>query len=153
MISIVLRQPFSLVLIVKDSIMFKKFLPLSTLLLTSMTFAQNNPLSVHVLNLENGLPSADVEVVLEKSSGNKWLKLNQQVTGPNGRITALFPENQPLAQGIYKVTFKTGDWFKKNNQSTFFPEVPVIFKVDGSVSHYHIPLLLSPYGYSTYRGN
>ena len=153
MISIVLRQPFSLVLIIKDSIMFKKFLPLSTLLLTSMTFAQNNPLSVHVLNLENGLPSADVEVVLEKSSGNKWLKLNQQVTGPNGRITALFPENQPLTQGIYKVTFKTGDWFKKNNQSTFFPEVPVIFKVDGSVSHYHIPLLLSPYGYSTYRGN
>lgn len=153
MISIVLRQPFSLVLIVKDSIMFKKFLPLSTLLLTSMTFAQNNPLSVHVLNLENGLPSADVEVVLEKSSGNKWVKLNQQVTGPNGRITALFPENQPLTQGIYKVTFKTGDWFKKNNQSTFFPEVPVIFKVDGSVSHYHIPLLLSTYGYSTYRGN
>ena len=141
MISIVLRQPFSLVLIVKDSIMFKKFLPLSTLLLTSMTFAQNNPLSVHVLNLENGLPSADVEVVLEKSSGNKWVQLNQQVTGSNGRITALFPENQPLAQGIYKVTFKTGDWFKKNNQSTFFPEVPVIFKVDGSVSHYHIPLL------------
>ncbi len=153
MISIVLRQPFSIVLIVNDSIMFKKFLPLSTLLLTSMTFAQNNPLSVHVLNLENGLPSADVEVVLEKSSGNKWVQLNQQVTGSNGRITALFPENQPLAQGIYKVTFKTGDWFKKNNQSTFFPEVPVIFKVDGSVSHYHIPLLLSPYGYSTYRGN
>lgn len=90
MISIVLRQPFSLVLIVKDSIMFKKFLPLSTLLLTSMTFAQNNPLSVHVLNLENGLASADVEVVLEKSSGNKWVQLNQQVTGSNGRITHFF---------------------------------------------------------------
>ena len=58
-----------------------------------------------------------------------------------------------LEAGIYKVTFKTEDWFKKNKQDTFFPEVPVIFKVDGSVSHYHIPLLLSPYGYSTYRGN
>ena len=53
--------------------MFKKLLPLSTLLLTSMTFAQTNPLSVHVLNLENGLPSAQVEVVLEKSTGNKWV--------------------------------------------------------------------------------
>lgn len=153
MTSIALKQPFNLVLIIKDSIMLKQFLPLSTLLFTSMAFAQNNPLSVHVLNLENGLPSANVEVVLEKSSGNHWVKLNQQFTGANGRITALFPENQQLEQGIYKVTFKTGDWFKKHHQNTFFPEVPVIFKVDGSVSHYHIPLLLSPYGYSTYRGN
>ena len=81
-----------------------------------MTFAQTNPLSVHVLNLENGLPSAQVEVVLEKSTGNKWVKLNQQYTGPNGRITGLFPENQKLEAGIYKVTFKTEDWFKKNKQ-------------------------------------
>lgn len=54
---------------------------------------------------------------------------------------------------MYKVTFKTGGWFKQHNQKTFFPEVPVIFEVDGSVKHYYIPLLLSPYGYSTYRGN
>lgn len=109
--------------------MFKKFLPLSTLLLTSMTFAQNNPLSVHVLNLENGLPSADVEVVLEKSSGNKWVQLNQQVTGSNGRITALFPENQPLAQGIYKVTFKTGDWFKRIIRALFSQKSPLFSKL------------------------
>lgn len=133
--------------------MLKKLLPVFTVLLTSITFAQDNPLSVHVLNLENGLPSANVEVVLEKNSGNNWVKLNQQFTGPNGRISALYPENKKLEQGTYKVTFKTEDWFRKNNQKTFFPEVPVIFKVDGSVSHYHIPLLLSPYGYSTYRGN
>ena len=148
-----LKQLLSLFSILREFIMFKKLLPLSTLLLTSMTFAQTNPLSVHVLNLENGLPSAQVEVVLEKSTGNKWVNLNQQYTGPNGRITGLFPENQKLEAGIYKVTFKTEDWFKKNKQDTFFPEVPVIFKVDGSVSHYHIPLLLSPYGYSTYIGN
>ena len=148
-----LKQLFSLFSILKKSIMFKKLLPLSTLLLTSMTFAQNNPLSVHVLNMENGLPSAQVEVVLEKSTGNKWVKLNQQYTGSNGRITALFPENQKFEAGTYKVTFKTENWFKKNNKNTFFPEIPVIFKVDGSVNHYHIPLLLSPYGYSTYRGN
>ncbi len=148
-----LKTLFSLFSIIKERIMFKKLLPLSTLLLSSMAFAQTNPLSVHVLNLENGLPSAQVEVVLEKSAGNKWVKLNQQYTGPNGRITALFPENQKFEAGIYKVTFKTEDWFKKNNQNTFFPEIPVIFKMDGSVNHYHIPLLLSPYGYSTYRGN
>ncbi len=106
-----------------------------------------------MLNLETGLPSSQVEVVLEKNTNNQWVKLNQQVTDSNGRITALYPENKKLEQGIYKVTFKTEDWFKKNKQQTFFAEVPVIFKVDGSVNHYHIPLLLSPYGYSTYRGN
>ncbi|MEG2883693.1 MAG: hydroxyisourate hydrolase, partial [Acinetobacter sp.] len=63
------------------------------------------------------------------------------------------PTQQKLVTGIYKVTFKTGEWFQQNKQSSFFPEVPVIFEVDGTVPHYHIPLLLSPYGYSTYRGN
>lgn len=96
--------------------MLKKLLPVFTVLLTSMTFAQDNPLSVHVLNLENGLPSANVEVVLEKNSGNNWVKLNQQSTGPNGRISALYPENKKLEQGTYKVIFKTEDWFRKNNQ-------------------------------------
>lgn len=133
--------------------MTKSFIALSSLFIASATFAQTNPLSVHVLNLETGLPSSQVEVVLEKNTNNHWVKLNQQVTDSNGRITALYPENKKLEQGIYKVTFKTEDWFKKNIQQTFFAEVPVIFKVDGSVNHYHIPLLLSPYGYSTYRGN
>lgn len=54
---------------------------------------------------------------------------------------------------MYKVTFKTGDWMKRRNAETFFPEIPVVFEVDGTLSHYHIPLLLSPFGYSTYRGN
>src|SRR5690606_19359367 len=85
----VLKKRFSLVSINKEFIMFKKFLPPSTLLFTCMAFAGNNPLGVHVLNLENGLPSAQVEVVLEKSAGNKFVKFNQQYPGPIGRITAL----------------------------------------------------------------
>lgn len=133
--------------------MLKKILPYSLILFSSVAFAEQNPLSVHVLNLENGLPSANVEVVLEKSSGDQWVKLNQKLTGENGRITALYPENKALEKGVYKVTFKTEAWFNQQKQQTFFPEVPVIFKVDGTVKHYHIPLLLSPYGYSTYRGN
>ncbi len=133
--------------------MLKKILPYSLILFSSAAFAEQNPLSVHVLNLENGLPSANVEVVLEKSSGDQWIKLNQKLTGENGRITALYPENKALEKGVYKVTFKTEVWFNQQKQQTFFPEVPVIFKVDGTVKHYHIPLLLSPYGYSTYRGN
>nr|WP_228258879.1 hydroxyisourate hydrolase [Acinetobacter ihumii] len=115
--------------------------------------AADNPLSVHVLNLQTGLPSEKVSVVLEENKNGQWVKLNEKMTNENGRITALYSENKKLEQGIYRVTFKTGDWFKQHNQSSFFPEVPVIFNVDGAVKHYHIPLLLSPYGYSTYRGN
>ena len=121
--------------------------------LTSVALAAGNPLSVHVLNLENGLPSPDVNVTLEKQDGKNWKLLNQGDTNEQGRIPALFPEGKSLEKGTYRVTFKTGEWFKEHQTATFFPEVPVIFEVDGTVPHYHIPLLLSPYGFSTYRGN
>jgi 5-hydroxyisourate hydrolase len=120
--------------------------------LATLSFAQN-PLSVHVLNLESGLPSPNVSVVLEAQQGNNWVKLNELKTDNNGRITALYPNETELQKGTYKVTFKTGEWFKEQNKRSFFPEVPVVFVVDGNLDHYHIPLLLSPYGYSTYRGN
>ncbi|GAA0701608.1 hydroxyisourate hydrolase [Marinobacterium maritimum] len=120
---------------------------------SSLALAAGNPLSVHVLNLENGLPSPDVTVTLEQKSAKGWKPLNSGVTNENGRITALFPEGLSLETGTYRVTFETGTWFEKHDSETFFPEIPVIFNVDGAVEHYHIPLLLSPYGFSTYRGN
>ncbi len=122
-------------------------------LLSSAVFAATNPLSVHVLNLQDGLPSPGVSVTLEKQDGQDWSRLNTAVTNEQGRVPALYPQDKVLEKGIYRVTFKTGDWFKKHQSATFFPEVPVIFEADGSVPHYHIPLLLSPYGFSTYRGN
>lgn len=121
--------------------------------LSSAVFAAGNPLSVHVLNLQDGLPSRGVNVTLEKQNGQDWSKLNTGITNEQGRVTALYPENKVLEKGTYRVTFKTGDWFKEHQSATFFPEVPVIFEADGNVPHYHIPLLLSPYGFSTYRGN
>lgn len=117
------------------------------------TFTLANPLSVHVLNQETGLPSSNIAVTLEAQQGEKWIKLNEAKTDENGRIKALYPAETDLQKGVYRVTFKTGDWFKANNKRTFFPEVPVVFVIDGSLDHYHIPLLLSSYGYSTYRGN
>ena len=123
-----------------------------SVLFSTWSMAQN-PLSVHVLNLENGLPSPEVNVTLEEQKNGKWVQISQAKTNEQGRITALFPENQKFKNTAYKVTFKTGEWFNKHNKKTFFPEVPVMFQTDGSVNHYHIPLLLSPYGYSTYRGN
>jgi 5-hydroxyisourate hydrolase len=115
--------------------------------------AAGNPLSVHVLNLQDGLPSPDVDVVLEKQNGTQWSTLNSSITNAQGRVPALYPEGRKLEAGTYRVTFKTEKWFASRKAPTFFPEIPVIFSVDGTVAHYHIPLLLSPYGYSTYRGN
>ena len=132
--------------------MKRLLLTAATTLVASLSYAQN-PLSVHVLNLQDGLPSSEVNVSLEEQKNGKWVQLSQATTNEQGRIPALYPEGKKLEKGMYKVTFKTGDWFKAHKQKSFFPEVPVIFEVDGSVEHYHIPLLLSPYGYSTYRGN
>ena len=132
--------------------MKKLLLTAATTLVATLSYAQN-PLSVHVLNLQDGLPSSEVKVSLEEQKNGKWVQLSQATTNEQGRIPALYPEGKKLEKGMYKVTFKTGDWFKAHKQKSFFPEVPVIFEVDGSVEHYHIPLLLSPYGYSTYRGN
>jgi|AntDeeMinimDraft_5_1070356.scaffolds.fasta_scaffold18730_2 5-hydroxyisourate hydrolase len=115
--------------------------------------AADNPLSVHVLNIENGLPSPDVNVTLEQKQDDGWEELNAAVTGDNGRINALYPEDMALENGTYRVTFDTGEWFENHDTETFFPEIPVVFAIDGELDHYHIPLLLSPYGYSTYRGN
>lgn len=132
--------------------MKRLLLTAATTLVATLSYAQN-PLSVHVLNLQDGLPSSEVKVSLEEQKNGKWVQLSQATTNEQGRIPALYPEGKKLEKGMYKVTFKTGDWFKAHKQKSFFPEVPVIFEVDGSVEHYHIPLLLSPYGYSTYRGN
>ena len=132
--------------------MMKILLPLIGLGFSSLCFAQN-PLSVHVLNLENGLPSANVKVTLEAQQNDKWTEINSAATDDQGRINDLYPKDTSLKKGVYKVTFKTGDWFRQKNQRSFFPEVPVVFVIDGSLDHYHIPLLISPYGYSTYRGS
>ena len=121
--------------------------------IATSALAAQNPLSVHVLNLQDGLPSAGVTVKLEKKVDNNWVQINEGVTNAQGRITALYPSETTMEKGSYRVTFQTEEWYAKQKTATFFPEIPVIFKADGSVPHYHIPLLLSPYGFSSYRGN
>ena len=126
---------------------------LSLSAVSSLALAAGNPLSVHVLNLENGLPSPGGNVTLEKHVGKDWQPLAQGVTNEQGRIGELFPGKQAFEAGEYRVVFKTGEYFKKVGRDTFFPEIPVIFEVKNVDQHYHIPLLLSPYGFSTYRGS
>jgi len=115
--------------------------------------AAPNPLSVHVLDLQSGQPTAGIRVTLEQRAGSQWRELANGVTNEQGRIPALYPEDKAMAAGEYRIVFRTGEHYARKGQATFFPRIPVEFTVDAPTQHYHIPLLLSPFGYSTYRGN
>ncbi|MCU7784390.1 hydroxyisourate hydrolase [Lelliottia amnigena] len=110
-------------------------------------------LSVHILNQQTGLPSPDVTVTLEKQQQNSWTTLASAKTDPDGRIKSLYPQEQDMQPGIYKVTFKTSEYFRSQKLDSFFPEIPVQFTVTRTNEKLHIPLLLSQYGYSTYKGS
>ena len=115
--------------------------------------APEGTLSVHILNQQTGLPSQGVQVELDKQQGSSWQHIASGKTDADGRIKTLYPRADNMEPGIYKVTFKTGEYFKINNMSTFFPVILVIFNVTKQNQKLHIPLLLSQYGYSTYRGS
>jgi len=110
-------------------------------------------LSVHILNQQTGLPSLDVTVTLEKQQQNSWTTLASAKTDPDGRIKSLYPQEQDMQPGVYKVTFKTSEYFRSQKLDSFFPEIPVQFTVTRTNEKLHIPLLLSQYGYSTYKGS
>jgi 5-hydroxyisourate hydrolase len=110
-------------------------------------------LSVHILNQQTGLPSPDVTVTLEKQQQNNWTSVASGKTDADGRIKSLYPQNQDMQPGVYKVTFKTHDYFQSQKLESFFPEIPVQFTVTRTNEKLHIPLLLSQYGYSTYKGS
>lgn len=121
--------------------------------LSGMALAATNPLSVHILDLQSGQPTAGVTVTLEQKQGEGWQQLSSAVTNAQGRIAAMYPAAMPMQAGDYRIVFKTGEHYARLKQETFFPEIPVQFHVKKTDQHYHIPLLLSPFGFSTYRGN
>ena len=113
-----------------------------------------NPMSVHVLDMQTGLPSAGVQVELERlEQGGRWERIGSGVTNQDGRIEALYPTAQRLEKGDYRVTFQTGAWYRQQRVDAFYPVVQLVLHVDGRLPHYHVPLLLSPFGYTTYRGS
>lgn len=123
--------------------------------LANFTFAQQNnyQLSTHILDVSKGAPAAGVSISLEKYNAQTsvWTVVDKKVTDSNGRIPDFLPsKNSNL--GIYKLTFFTSDYFKKNNTESFYPFIEVVFQIKDE-KHYHVPITLSAYGYSTYRGN
>ncbi|KAF2071377.1 hypothetical protein CYY_007293 [Polysphondylium violaceum] len=107
-------------------------------------------LSTHVLDTNTGLPATGMKVILEKCIGDdKYQLLASSSTNSDGRSRE-FPQ---LENGTYKITFFTEDYFKNNNITNyFFPKASIDFIVN-STRHYHVPLLLSPFSFSTYRGS
>jgi 5-hydroxyisourate hydrolase len=110
-------------------------------------------ITTHVLDLSNGKPAAEVPVVLEvEDLGTGWRQLGRGVTDKDGRLRDLLG-TIALVEGTYRLTFDTHQYFADRKIVSLYPQVTVVFSVYESDRDYHIPLLLSPFGYSTYRGS
>lgn len=111
-------------------------------------------ITTHVLDLARGRPAAGVRVTLElRSDGGDWQQLGAGETDGDGRLKSLLPPNAALAPGTYRLTFETAAYFAAHGVEGFYPQVSVVFEVRDAAQHYHVPVLLGPYGYTTYRGS
>lgn len=112
-----------------------------------------NRISTHVLDTAQGKPARDISVRLERQQSDRWLTLGTSRTDADGRCGQLLPPNEPLRAGIYRLVFETGSYHATQKTEGLYPVVEIAFQVREGESQFHIPLLLSPYGYSTYRGS
>ena len=110
-------------------------------------------ISTHVLDTSQGRPGKGVPVTLERRTARAWEVVGQGVTDAAGRLKDLLPSNSALRAGTYRLTFDTHSYFSAQQVDSFYPSVTVVFTVHDATQHYHVPLLLSPFGYSTYRGS
>lgn len=111
-------------------------------------------ISTHILDTSRGTPASGVAVCLEaQNTDESWTELSHAWTDDDGRVKPFFLVDRPLTGGIYRLVFDTDAYFSGLNIDTFYPQVSLVFKVDDDAQHYHVPLLISPYGYSTYRGS
>ena len=124
-------------------------------LITTLTFAQDKTyqLSSHILDVSKGLPATGVMIKLEQYHDNTktWSFVEERITDKNGRIPD-FLSNEKSNLGIYRLTYYVSDYFKKDKIESFYPFIEVVFEIKDK-NHYHVPITLSAFGYSTYRGN
>ena len=110
-------------------------------------------ITTHVLDTSIGKPASGVPVILEIHSGEGWKLLGEGLTDADGRLRTLLPPDTPLQAETYRLTFDTGTYFAAREVDAFFPVATIVFTIPDVAAHYHVPLLLSPFGYSTYRGS
>lgn len=109
-------------------------------------------ITTHVLDTAHGRPASGIRVRLEIRDGEAWRQIGQGTTDGDGRQRTLMPDGSALRVGAYRLVFQTAEYFEAMRQPTFYPQVVVEFNVSDTAWHHHVPLLLSPFGYSTYRG-
>jgi len=111
-------------------------------------------ITTHVLDISRGRPANGVPVRLEfEAADGGWKQIGKGKTDEDGRATDLLPPGFSLHGGVYRLTFATGAYFAAHNVEGFYREVTIVFTIRDPEQHYHVPLLLSPFGYSTYRGS
>src|SRR4029077_4473641 len=108
-------------------------------------------ITTHVLDTARGWPASGVPVLLEIREGEGWREAGRAATDADGRVKQLLAA--PPSAGVYRLTFGTETYFRAQGIEAFYPEASIVFHVRDAARHYHVPLLLSPYGYSTYRGS
>jgi len=109
-------------------------------------------ITTHILDTTHGRPAAGITIILYQGGNDEWTEIARGVTNTDGRAGELLKKDVLLQKGIYKLRFETKDYFDKNAIPTFYPFVEIVFDIQAD-EHYHIPLLLNPFGYSTYRGS
>ena len=111
-------------------------------------------ISTHILDTSRGAPASGVAVSLEvQNTDETWTELSHAWTDSDGRVKPFFLVDRPMADSTYRLVFDTEPYFSALSTGCFYPQVTVVFNVDDASQHYHVPLLISPYGYSTYRGS
>jgi 5-hydroxyisourate hydrolase len=110
-------------------------------------------ISTHILDTSLGRPANDVPVSLSRWQAERWLLLSESVTDADGRARQLLPEGAPLEPGLYRLRFDTAAYYEAQRLTGLYPFVEIAFEVRDSEAHYHIPLLLTANGYTTYRGS
>jgi 5-hydroxyisourate hydrolase len=109
-------------------------------------------LTTHVLDTAKGKPAEGVAVILLQQQGEGWKQMSLKTTDSNGRISDLLNEEVVLEPGSYRLRFDIKSYYEFAGTPSFYPFVEITFNISGP-EHYHIPLLISPFGYSTYRGS
>ena len=110
-------------------------------------------ISSHVLDLGRGRPAVGVPVRLERRAGELWRELGRAATDDDGRVRDLLPAGTAAEAGVYRITFDLAAYFAAHGVETFYPEAAVVFEVRDPRERHHVPLLVAPHGYSTYRGS
>lgn len=117
--------------------------------------ADPNPVTTHVLNTANGQPAAGLRLSLSRRAADgSWEALGTHETNADGRLSSQLLAQGAIKQGdVFQLHFETGAYFAAKGQKCFYPHVDIAFEIDDPASHYHVPLLLSPFGSMTYRGS